>query len=81
LRDLVTHGPYKFVRHPMYLSYVIADLGYNLQEWNFITVLLVLLGWASLIYRVNAEERLLAEHVGWPAYVASVPYRLLPRIW
>jgi protein-S-isoprenylcysteine O-methyltransferase Ste14 len=81
LRDLVTRGPYKFVRHPMYLSYVIADLGYNLQEWNFITVLLVLLGWASLIYRVNAEERLLAEHVGWPAYVASVPYRLLPRIW
>jgi protein-S-isoprenylcysteine O-methyltransferase Ste14 len=81
LRDLVTSGPYRFVRHPMYLSYVLADTGYNLQEWNFVTVLLVLVGWASLVYRIHAEEQILSQHAKWPAYVALVPWRLFPGLW
>ena len=81
LRGLVTSGPYGLVRHPIYLSYVLGDIGYNLQEWNFVTLLLVLVGWMSLLYRICAEERLLSQHVEWPAYVALVRYRLLPGIW
>ena len=81
LRGLVTSGPYRFVRHPMYLSYVLADIGYNLQEWNSVTLLLVFVGWASLVYRIHAEERLLSQHAEWPAYVALVRYRLFPGLW
>ena len=81
LRGLVTSGPYRFVRHPMYFSYILADIGYNLQEWNFVTLLLVLLGWTSLFYRIHAEERVLSRHAEWPAYVAWVRYRLFPGIW
>jgi len=81
LRGLVTIGPYRFVRHPMYLSYVLADIGYNLQEWNSATLLLVLVGWVSLVYRIYAEEGVLSRHAEWPAYVASVRYRLFPGVW
>lgn len=81
LRGLVTSGPYRLVRHPIYLSYVIADIGYNLQEWNPVTLLLVLVGWMSLLYRIYAEERLLSQHSEWPTYVALVRYRLLPGLW
>jgi protein-S-isoprenylcysteine O-methyltransferase Ste14 len=81
LRGLVTTGPYRFIRHPMYLSYVLADIGYNLQEWNSVTVLLVLVGWASLVYRIHAEERVLSQHAEWPAYVVLVRYRLFPGLW
>jgi len=81
LRGLVTSGPYRFVRHPIYLSYVLGDVGYNLQEWNFVTLLLVLIGWASLVYRIHAEELVLSQHAEWPAYVASVRYRVVPGIW
>ena len=81
LRGLVTRGPYKLVRHPIYLSYVIADIGYNLQEWNSVTMALVLAGWASLVYRIKAEERLLSHHSGWQTYAASVSSRLLPGVW
>ena len=81
LRGLVTRGAYRLVRHPMYLAYVIADIGYNLQEWNFGTALLVMTGWASLFYRIQAEERILSQNAGWSAYVASVRYRLLRGIW
>ena len=81
LRGLVTRGPYKLVRHPIYLSYVIADIGYNLQEWNSVTLLLVLIGWASLVYRIYAEERVISQDAGWPAYFAQVRYRLFPGLW
>ena len=81
LRGLVTSGPYRFVRHPMYLSYILADIGYNLQEWNFVTLLLVLIGWMSLVYRIHAEERALSQHAGWATYVALVRYRLFPGLW
>ncbi len=81
LRGLVTSGPYRLVRHPMYLAYVIADIGYNFQEWNLGTALMVVAGWASLIYRIQAEERILSQNAGWSSYSASVSYRLLPGIW
>ncbi|MCX6893265.1 MAG: isoprenylcysteine carboxylmethyltransferase family protein [Verrucomicrobiota bacterium] len=81
LRGLATKGPYRAVRHPMYLAYLISDIGYNLQEWNTGTVLLVMAGWASLLYRIRAEERMLSRDPGWPAYAARVRYRLLPGLW
>ena len=83
LRGLVTAGPYRLVRHPIYLSYAIGDVGYNLQEWNYGTVLLTLAGWVSLFYRIHAEERVLSRDPGWRTYVAAVPHRVLPlpRLW
>ena len=80
-RRLVTKGPYHLVRHPMYLAYLLSDVGFNLQEWNYGTILLVLAGWTSMIYRIHAEERVLSQDAGWPTYVASVPYRLVPGLW
>jgi protein-S-isoprenylcysteine O-methyltransferase Ste14 len=81
LRGLATTGPYRLVRHPMYLAYVLADIGCNLQEWNSGTVLLVLVGWVSLVYRIAAEERILSRDTGWKNYLALVRYRLLPGLW
>ena len=81
LRGLATRGPYRLVRHPMYLSYIIADIGYNLQEWNFGTALMVMAGWASLLYRIFAEERILSHNAGWSAYVSLVRYRIIPGLW
>jgi protein-S-isoprenylcysteine O-methyltransferase Ste14 len=81
LRGLATTGPYRLVRHPIYLAYLFADIGYNLEEWNFATLLLVAAGWMSLLYRIHAEERILSRHADWPKYVAQVRYRLVPGLW
>jgi protein-S-isoprenylcysteine O-methyltransferase Ste14 len=81
LRGLATTGPYRLVRHPIYLSHILSDVGYNLQGWNVGTVLLVLAGWASLLYRIHAEERVLARHAGWQRYSALVRSRLFPGLW
>ncbi|HKD46954.1 MAG TPA: methyltransferase [Rhizomicrobium sp.] len=81
LRGLTTIGPYRFVRHPMYLAYFIADIGYNLQEWNVGTLLIVAAGWGSLVYRIYAEDRMLSQHSDWAVYAGKVPYRLIPGLW
>jgi protein-S-isoprenylcysteine O-methyltransferase Ste14 len=80
-RGLAMRGPYRLVRHPMYLGYLLADIGYNLYEYNSGTVLLVVAGWASLFYRIRAEERILTQDAGWSSYAALVRYRLLPGLW
>ena len=81
LRGLATRGPYRLVRHPMYLAYVLGDIGLNLQDWNFGTAVLVMAGWTSLFYRIRAEERILSQDAGWSTYVALARYRLFPGLW
>src|SRR5262249_3840065 len=81
LRGLATGGPYRVVRHPIYLAYVLADIGSNLQEWNYGTVLLAVVGWLSLLYRIRAEERVLARDPGWRTYTQRVRSRLIPGVW
>jgi len=80
-RRLTTTGSYRVVRHPIYLAYMLADIGYNLMEYNFGTVILVIAGWASLCYRIHVEERILSQDAAWSNYVASVRYRLIPGLW
>jgi protein-S-isoprenylcysteine O-methyltransferase Ste14 len=81
MRGLTVKGPYRLVRHPMYLAYFVADIGYQLQEWNMGTVAIVAAGWASLVYRIYAEERMLSLHPDWAAYVGRVRRRLIPGVW
>src|SRR3954447_9830139 len=81
LRGLSTRGTYRLVRHPLYLAYLFQDVGYNLHEWSIGTLILVAAGWASIIYRIHAEERVLSHAPTWADFAARVRYRLLPGIW
>jgi protein-S-isoprenylcysteine O-methyltransferase Ste14 len=81
LRGLATGGMYRVVRHPLYLAYMIQDIGYNLDEWSVGTLVLVALGWASMIYRIGAEERVLSRNAAWAGYAGRVRWRLLPGVW
>jgi len=40
-----------------------------------------LIGWASLVYRIKAEERVISQDPGWQDYFTHVRYRLLPGLW
>lgn len=81
LRGLSVHGTYGLVRHPMYLGYLLGDVGYNLQETNLGTAALVVIGWVSIVYRIQREERVMTNHPAWHTYANSVRYRLVPGIW
>ena len=78
-RGLVTRGPYRLVRHPLYLGELTAALGLVIAQpelWN-IMVMAVFVGSQAL--RMPLEERALGhEFPEYERYVAVTP-RILPR--
>jgi len=81
-RGLVTSGPYRVVRHPIYFGYLIGHAGFLLTNfaWRNLAVLAVL--YAAQAFRLLREERVLAA--GDPAYrryQQRVRWRLLPFVW
>lgn len=69
--ELVTSGPYHFVRHPIYSGLLLALLGTALATNLFWLIALVLMG-AYFIYSATVEERLMGASFpeAYPAYRA-----------
>ncbi len=59
---LVTHGPYRYIRHPMYASLLLAGLGLLLISSNWLRLAAFLALWLVLYCKLKNEERLLADH-------------------
>jgi protein-S-isoprenylcysteine O-methyltransferase Ste14 len=80
-RGLVTSGVYGIVRHPLYASYVLAEIGYLAQSpslWNAGVLALV---WTCQVLRIRSEERLLSEDPAYRIYSQRTRWRLLPSVW
>jgi len=72
--QLVTSGPFRFVRHPMYLGLLVAALG-GILAYRTWTPVFVALTFVSFIFRARREEQALAAEFGeaWEEYVRQVP--------
>ena len=80
-RGVQDSGPYRFVRHPMYLGYTIVHAGFLLgfpSLWNAVLYGAEL---AIQIVRLLREERLLNNDASYRDYAQRVPYRLLPLVF
>ncbi len=81
-QSVITTGPYRFVRHPLYSGTILFFVGTALllgAWWGLAAtlVLVVLLG-----IRIQYEEKALRNGLaGYGAYMARVPYRLIPLVW
>ncbi len=78
---LVTTGPYRFVRHPLYTNGLLAFIALSLVTTSWWFVVWVALGMALLAVRTRQEEAHLAARFGraWHAYAAATG-RFFPRV-
>jgi len=82
-RELCTDGPYRYVRHPLYLGSLLSAVGFAVMMnviWGWIVVLPLFI--ALYLAQVLDEERHLRNAYGdeHASYSATVPM-LLPRPW
>ena len=80
VRELRSTGPYRLVRHPMYLGELLM-VGGAAVRLGPPGGLLLAGAVAAVAWRVRAEERLWTAEPGWAAWAESVPWRLVPGVW
>ena len=81
-QTVVTSGPYRYVRHPMYATMFLFLPGSALLlgSWWGLLLCLVILG--LLVWRTTLEDRMLKnELAGYDEYARQVRYRLISRVW
>lgn len=79
---VVTTGPYRFVRHPMYVGIlcILASLPLVLGSlWAVVPAVLLM---ALLVIRTSLEDRTLQHKLpGYQEYARRTRHRLIPGLW
>jgi protein-S-isoprenylcysteine O-methyltransferase Ste14 len=80
-RGIQKGGPYRIVRHPIYLGYLLAHAGYlaaNPTAWNAAVYAVT---WSVQVLRIRAEEAILSEDAAYRDYKSAIRRRLIPGLW
>ena len=79
---VVSSGPYRFVRHPGYATFVLLGWGGPLalgSWWAAVPHVAIIV---MFVRRAAIEDKMLREELdGYTEYAATVRYRLVPGIW
>ncbi len=66
--ELVTRGPYAFIRHPMYLSFILQGIGLTLIAANWVIAFFMFLPPIIAYLRRSKQEEAMMEEVFGEAY-------------
>ncbi len=78
---LVRQGPYRLVRHPIYLAVILGTIGLALAALNPFALLVALVFIPFFMAKTGHEEDLLMEQFPeYREYRSAVPYRLIPWV-
>jgi len=80
-REIRTGGLFQFVRHPIYMSYLIFSVGYLINQPSYFNFTIAIVCFLSQILRIFAEERLLTQDSKYVEYRSRVRWRMIPYIF
>jgi protein-S-isoprenylcysteine O-methyltransferase Ste14 len=79
---VISTGPYRHVRHPMYAAFILFVLGTSLLLGSWYGVLSGLIQVVIIARRAVLEERMLRKGLkGYDRYMEQVKYRFIPCVW
>jgi len=78
---LVKVGPYRYIRHPMYLALLLTTLPLIIDRFNYLRLFLWVALLIDLLLKISYEEKiLLAEVDGYENYLND-SYKLIPKVY
>jgi protein-S-isoprenylcysteine O-methyltransferase Ste14 len=81
-QTVVQSGPYRFVRHPMYISIIVLTIGIALMLGSWLALLPAALIGVVFVIRTALEDRMLCDGLeGYRDYADRVRARLVPGLW
>ena len=79
-RGIVTGGPYKFVRHPIYSGLFVTLLAFTLRGYSPLSLLLCAIIVGLFMLKSVIEECFLRDNPEYETYMKQVRYRWIPGI-
>ena len=81
-QPVVTTGPYRIVRHPMYAGVLVILTLFPLALGSYWGLLAAPFTYGLIVWRLLDEERFLARNLpGYEEYCRTTRYRLIPHAW
>ncbi len=74
-------GLYRFVRHPIYLAFILSEYGYVLNHTSLYNVAVLAFATLFQVLRISEEERLLRDDEEFQGYAEQTPWRVIPKVF
>ena len=79
-RGIVSNGPFRWVRHPIYFGWLILSIGYAMSYPNERNLILIATTLPLMVWRIDQEEVHLSADPEYRRYMDRVRYRLWPGL-
>ena len=79
--QLISSGPYRYIRHPMYLSLLLMFVPLIVSHYNLLRLLVLGVLYVNLLFKLLFEEAILKENLEGYADYMQKSWRIIPFVF